>query len=453
MKKRLKFLALLASIALSVIGCPPPESGPLLNAWTWVAGSDTVEDPGSYGTQGVTDPSNMPGARNSPLGWTDATGNLWLFGGIDLLSGENYRNDLWKFDGAYWTWISGSSATDEIGNYGTILTPAGTNIPGARMNSIGWTDTSDNLWLFGGSGYDSNGDYGRLNDLWRYDGTNWTWMSGGSLRNQSGTYGTRYVSSAGNIPGGRYGSVSWTQGGNIFWLFGGYGYDSAGTLGHLNDLWRLSSFADWGWYHGSTTIDQAGTYGTKGVGNAANTPGARSESTSWVDADGNLWLFGGRNGPSWFNDLWKYDLNTLTWVWIAGSDTPNQSGVYGTQGAADPANTPGARYNGQGWIDAQGNLWLFGGNGYDSTGTYDELNDLWKFDGTNWTWMAGSDVLYEWGRYGTKGVASLSNVPGARSWSVSWTQSGSWLWLFGGEAYDSVGTCATINDLWKIRVR
>ena len=32
------------------------------------------------------------------------------------------------------------------------------------------------------------------------------------------------------------------------------------------------------------------------------------------------------------------------------------------------------------WIDASGNLWLFGGDGYDSVGTQDEyLNDLWKY--------------------------------------------------------------------------
>jgi N-acetylneuraminic acid mutarotase len=32
------------------------------------------------------------------------------------------------------------------------------------------------------------------------------------------------------------------------------------------------------------------------------------------------------------------------------------------------------------WIDASGNLWLFGGNGYDSTGNFGYLNDLWQYD-------------------------------------------------------------------------
>ena len=32
------------------------------------------------------------------------------------------------------------------------------------------------------------------------------------------------------------------------------------------------------------------------------------------------------------------------------------------------------------WIDSSGNLWLFGGYGYDSTGQLGYLNDLWQYD-------------------------------------------------------------------------
>ena len=47
------------------------------------------------------------------------------------------------------------------------------------------------LWLFGGSGFDSLGDEGGLNDLWRYNTATgeWTWMKGASTRHQAGTYG------------------------------------------------------------------------------------------------------------------------------------------------------------------------------------------------------------------------------------------------------------------------
>jgi hypothetical protein len=55
-----------------------------------------------------------------------------------------------------------------------------------------------------------------------------------------------------------------------------------------------------------------------------------------------------------------------------------QSGVYGTLGVAASTNIPGGRQNAVSWIDASGNLWLFGGDGKDSTGTSTRLNDLWK---------------------------------------------------------------------------
>jgi hypothetical protein len=33
---------------------------------------------------------------------------------------------------------------------------------------LSWTDTSGHLWLFGGEGFDANGTFGALNDLWEY---------------------------------------------------------------------------------------------------------------------------------------------------------------------------------------------------------------------------------------------------------------------------------------------
>jgi N-acetylneuraminic acid mutarotase len=52
--------------------------------------------------------------------------------------------------------------------YGTLGTPATVNIPGSRLDASAWTDSSGNLWLFGGEGFDANGNLGYLNDVWRY---------------------------------------------------------------------------------------------------------------------------------------------------------------------------------------------------------------------------------------------------------------------------------------------
>jgi hypothetical protein len=95
-------------------------------------------------------------------------------------------------------------------------------------------------------------------------------------------------------------------------------------------------------------------------------------------------------------------------------------GVYGTLGVPAAANVPGAREEAMGWADSSGNLWLFGGWGYDSAKTFGILNDFWKFNPTTkqWSWMRGSSTVpnandtCQPGIYGTQGVASTANVPG-----------------------------------------
>src|SRR5262249_16546264 len=138
------------------------------------------------------------------------------------------------------------------------------------------------------------------------------------------------------------------------------------------------------------------------------------------------------------NDLWKYDPSTNAWTWVSGSNTYNQVGIYGYQWIASPANIPGARSDSFSWTDSSGNFWLFGGSvsispHTDATKPY---NDLWKYDPkiNEWTWMGGSNIPAQAGIYGTKGVASQRNIPGARYNGVSWTDSSGNFWLFGGFA-------------------
>jgi hypothetical protein len=81
------------------------------------------------------------------------------------------------------------------------------------------------------------------------------------------------------------------------------------------------------------------------------------------------------------NDVWKYDVTTGLWTWMAGSNTTKPLGVYGTKGTAASTNAPGGRYASANWTDVSGNFWLLGGKVYTTTsGGYDDiLNDLWKF--------------------------------------------------------------------------
>lgn len=481
----------LFSIALLTSGCggsagssggggttpPPPPS--TANEWTWMSGSSTLtrmpngfdSQPGVYGTLGVASSSNVPGGRVGAISWADGSGNLWLFGGngFDSAGTLGILNDLWEFNptNKTWTWASGSntgtangSLHGTPGNYGTLGVASATNVPGGRDAPVSWIDTSGNLWLFGGAGFDSTGALGNLNDLWEFSPASkeWTWMGGSDTADAVGTYGTEGVPSNTSVPGARYLAVSWTDRSGNFWLFGGDGY---------TDLWEYSPMAKtWTWESGRGTSGAA-VYGTVGVASTNNVPGARGEAVSWVDASGNLWLFGGEGLNSIgtnvsLNDLWEFSASTKEWTWVSGSSTGTASGVYGTLGVASASNTPGGRVSAVSWTDSSGNLWLSGGLGLDSTGASGYLNDLWEFSPTTntWIWMGGADSVKanntpsasnqgQSGVYGTKGMPAATNVPGGRYSAVSWTDRSGNLWLFGGNGHDSTGTLGDLNDLWR----
>ena len=161
---------------------------------------------------------------------------LFLLAGLNLFSCRSGNSGPGAI--SPWIWVSGSNIVNQPGVYGTPGQPAPGNVPGGRRNPVSWIDKSGNLWLFGGAGYDSAGHLGDLNDLWKFDGTNWIWQSGNKLVNQTGIYGTQGTAAVGNIPGGRPYAARWIDGSGTLWLFGGAGYDSTGNVGDLNDLWR-----------------------------------------------------------------------------------------------------------------------------------------------------------------------------------------------------------------------
>jgi hypothetical protein len=128
----------------------------------------------------------------------------------------------------------------------------------------------------------------------------WTWVGGASTPNAVGIYGTKGLAAPGNMPGARFGAVTWTDHSGNLWLFGGAGYDSVGLVGNteLNDLWMYSPATGlWTWVSGSNTADAPGVYGSQGIAAAGNVPPARDGAASWIDASGNLWLFGGNGKP------------------------------------------------------------------------------------------------------------------------------------------------------------
>ena len=461
-RKILHLLALAALLAAVVFSLPNTSFADEF-MWTWLSGADSVDQSGTYGIKGTPDSANIPGAREGSISWTDSDGNLWLFGGIgyDSLGDLDNLNDLWRYDSdGLWTWMSGAKTIYEEGSYGTKGTADPDNIPGARDSGVSWTDNAGNLWLFGGMGYDSAGDWGDLNDLWRYDADGqWTWMSGADSVDLAGTYGTKGTPGVANIPGARDGSISWADSNGNLWLFGGWGYDSAGNSDSLNDLWRYDTDGEWTWMSGANTVNQAGTYGTKGTPDPANAPGARDGSIAWTDSNGNLWLFAGwgcdaLGNTGNLNDLWRYDADGQ-WTWMSGANTVNGVGILGTIGVPDAANVPCSRTNSISWTDSDGNLWLFGGwgRGCDGLGIKGFLSDLWRYDTSGmWTLISGPSTINQLAAYDIQGVADVSNVPGSRDGSIAWTDSAGNLLMFGGWGSDQVQINGLLNDLWFYEV-
>src|SRR5579859_298262 len=424
--------------------------------WVYEKGPQIANQSGVYGTQTLYGPKSVPGGRYSSASWMDTAGNFWLFGGLGWDSGSTSAgnlNDLWEYSPSMgdWRWVSGSIAKNQPGTY-----TGGTLSPGSRNVAMTWTDAAGNFWLFGGFGYDSGTPTaGELNDLWEYNPTTgtWTWRSGSDLVNQTGVY------SGTEVPGARDSAVTWIDGSGNLWLFGGNGYDSAGSVGYLNDLWEFNpGTTTWTWVGGSNLSGQGGTYGILGKSAHANVPGARYGAAAWLDKSGNLWLFGGfgKDGDTptntaELNDLWQYNPVLSEWTWMGGSHIGASTGIYGTEGTPASGNVPGARQGPTAWTDANGDFWMFGGLGFDSTSQApNELNDLWKYSVSTgeWAWMAGADISGAVGVYGTAGVPDPTAVPGARGGASGWIDATGNLWLFGGNGPKSGGS---FDDLWQFQ--
>src|SRR5688572_5018698 len=381
----------------SVYAQPPGE-------WMWIHGTNIPTDTGNWGTQGVTSPSNVPPSVYEPCEWKDLNGNFWFYGGI---APSAMYSALWKYEPStnQWTWMKGPNTPTFAGNYGVQGVPSPANLPPAKGFAVStWTDLQGNLWMFGGA------EVGSFSDLWKYEiSTNqWTWMKGPTTLDDPGIYGTQGVPSPANNPPARSEcAATWTDNSGNLWMFGGMGFS-----GRFNDLWKYEIATNtWTWMKGSSLVDQLGVYGTQGVENPANTPGARAVFSHWQDNSGNFWLFGGTQPAGSFNDLWRYNPSTNNWAWMSGSSQPYDSGYYGTRCIVDSSNMPSARHESRAcWTDPNGNFWLFGG--YDG----ETVNDLWMYclASNQWIWVSGDTIGNPPGNWGTINVASPANVPNGR---------------------------------------
>jgi hypothetical protein len=451
------------------------------NDWTWMNGSNKGNQNGAFSP--ITFPittfvNNTPGGRKYSATWTDHGGNLWLFGGYGYTYNTAIGPQPFQLD-EMWEYVGTQNYFGGIYNYWNFITPLPPPAPFAltpspRWGSVSWTDpATGHLMLFGGQ----EGGLAFMNDFWEFTivpgpPVSGTWTNHGvGGADQKGVYGNLGASSTSYLPGGRWGATSQLDSSGILWLFGGFGYDAtSATPGLLNDLWTYNTnTGQWTWVSGSNQINQDGVYGT--VGTPGGGPGGRQAAVSWLDNAGNFWVFGGYNAassgqPGYFNDLWEYNVGTGQWTWMSGASSINQVGNYGTQGVSAATNVPGARWSSAAWTDVAGNLWLFGGQGYDPAGN-GSLGDLWAYNPNapanpvdpnpglpasgQWVWVKGPNSVSQPGIYGidpstTFGVVwphvtnNLSSRYGASYWTWVDGTGQSQFFLFGGEGFDSTTT-------------
>jgi hypothetical protein len=149
------------------------------------------------------------------------------------------------------------------------------------------------------------------------------------------------------FPGGRSAMCGWFSSGSI-WIFGGYGY-AGGSFGtnifqkrksnHSQDLFFFFFFFE-------TDV--------KGFINEM-----------WEHAN-NKWTLkgGGFNRTGWHQKSNQENSHSFFIFHL---------GVYGIQGEESSNNIPGARYGSACWVSSDGDLWLFGGLGFDTSSSFEGL--------------------------------------------------------------------------------
>jgi hypothetical protein len=200
------------------------------------------------------------------------------------------------------------------------------------------------------------------------------------------------------------------------------------------------------------------SYGTLRVSQASNTPfTCVQHAMAQSPVDHAFYIFCGRDAVGTFNDVWKFNVTSNQWTWMTGATTTNVAPVFVTaEGVPSTGNSPGSRAFAATWMDVNGMLYLFGGNGRGSVGVgLSDMNDMWTFNTVTyeWTWVGGNSTTAPspYGVYPTKGATG--GWPGARSFAMMAYDGDHTAYLFGGQGRGAVGfpvsSTRVLNDMWS----
>ncbi len=410
--------------------------------WVWLNGEDVGNQHSHLpATRDETDENakSYPGSRSGAGWWTDhLNGQVWMFGGRGydghLTEQAMVLTDLWMFSskGNSWRCVNRGEITklthsippkrhlaamcgvhsiaiivfggEGSGNHilsdtwvynvnkaawlplafkGNVPTPT------ARKGCAHWC-VHDKMIVYGGVDEHNN----TLSDMWQFSLKTLIWQRITPKGETKPTDGTVLS------PRARYGASTWRGKHWTLYMFGGI----SSKLGYFSDLWVFSLHnLTWKLIHDSQQMNRPVRYGTLGIGAKENCPGGRSQSASWFDLHGNLWILGGETtlGSSlpFLPDLWQYNMQKNMWIWMQGPNT-DISKLKSHPGTTanhfkSSMHMPSSRSSSGTWT-YRGVMYLFGGFGQDARNKTVFMNDLWILTQGNVTYMFSEENPSNW---------------------------------------------------------
>jgi hypothetical protein len=136
------------------------------------------------------------------------------------------------------------------------------------------------------------------------------------------------------------------------------------------------------------------------------------------------------------NEIWAFNLSSLSWSFIAGDRSTSNNYNYGQLGIASASNLMTRRAQFGGAFVAQLNsIFFFGGYGQASNG-FGPINDLWLLNMTSnqFVWLGGSQRTWNvTSIYGTQGQFGPATWPGSKErYMMEYNPQTNVLILFGG---------------------
>ncbi len=182
-------------------------------------------------------------------------GKLWVLGGND---GE-VRTDVWSGDGSSWTLVADD-----------VLPP---------REGFGATSYKGRLWIIGGSRL-SIYEYPKVGEVWRYAFYGETWSA-----DDATTWTLEGTTSA--LECGGIGAVPWR---GLLWVTGGY------------TIYYNTMFGDWEVCHARVLHSDDALHWQPAP---ASSRFAGRRDHAMVVFNDRLWVIGGRDGTTRFNDIWS----------------------------------------------------------------------------------------------------------------------------------------------------